>query len=273
MTDQVAVNCADTVVIERERADGTWVRVETAEGSSTFESRGIASVRIVAQCEGMTGCRTTDGENRVRYRLLVEGDTSSPSTLLVSSRRINLSITPEPETGRRGLRLVWSTDELTCVIPDVTVTDLSSGASSTLAAVIEEGRTSVVVPPEFSDRIEICVLCPSNCAAATARFDVGEVDERPHIAPNPIVLSSAGDIDATIAVWVTQPSNVEAQIVDDGRSIVRIFDARSVDRRGPVRLSWDGRDDSGRIVSAGTYVCVIFRGSEPPLYLPFVVVD
>ncbi len=67
-------------------------------------------------------------------------------------------------------------------------------------------------------------------------------------------------------------TTLEFSVPEGGRMTLRIYDARGhvlrtlVDRdaAGPVRerVTWDGRDDAGRLVPAGVYFCTLAAGGE-----------
>lgn len=272
--DTVAVECADDLRLQRRDADGDWIPIPGDEGSvSTIDDR--AYVRLDVLCTSPIDCSSLGSAMTTEYRLRSRSDSGEPFVLRVLPRKTGVTVTPLGSPGERRYTATWDAGDLGCLQPVVEITDPRLGRRLPLPeSAIFAGRAEIVVPPDFSDSIDLCLLCADRCVGATARFDVGEVEMDNYIAPNPFDPDGVDASDgATIVVWLSSNADaVEIRIVDAARSRVRDLGTHTA-RSGRFSIGWDGTNESGEIVENGTYVCVILIDSHEPLYIPFVVTD
>jgi len=95
------------------------------------------------------------------------------------------------------------------------------------------------------------VANPSQDGAAG---DPLSVNAAPRVYPNPC---NAGGAD--IQLTLSRPGNVAVAVYSADGKLVKELAPSHVENRGVYQVSWDGRDNSGRSVVAGTYLCRIIN--------------
>ena len=79
--------------------------------------------------------------------------------------------------------------------------------------------------------------------------------------PNPFTTRTA------ISLQLAANSRADVRIFDAGGRLVRVFRQLPIDNRQSSIVSWDGRDESGRMLGPGTYICRVWvnQGEEQVL--------
>jgi hypothetical protein len=127
------------------------------------------------------------------------------------------------------------------------------GGRVALTAWGELGMCRVFDEPAFSSfRDRFRFMGPERIAREAMRPGVGGAPvgllEGLTLTPRPFVRT------LTIAVSLGKDAVLNVEVEDDRGRIVRVLGPAALQTAGPVRMTWDRRDDRGRIVPAGAYV-------------------
>jgi len=100
------------------------------------------------------------------------------------------------------------------------------------------------------------VAAPGGAADATLS-DFRSVDAPASAKPMPRLVGSARVTVARISFDVSAPASVSVVVRDAEGAVVRQLGHYSVPSRQRLVLSWNGRDDGGRVLQTGRYAAVV----------------
>jgi hypothetical protein len=100
------------------------------------------------------------------------------------------------------------------------------------------------------------LIYPAQCVATASVPDAGPIElVRLHEpTPNPFMHLT------TLTYEVRVPSTINGRVHDVSGRLVRLLERRTINQPGSERISWDGRDDRGRLLPAGVYFLTLSTG-------------
>jgi len=268
------VTCADSVHVLRSYDGSTW---ETAGVYRTITADSAdATLRI--DCPPAARCGGAESLE-IRFALVHPASGAASDTV-----RVNVALPlrdvalddPASQARRRTIR--WSASDYDCTELMVTLIT-KQGTEVPLASGIpvKQEEFSFEVPDPIFDTLRVKMCCAEGSGTSctyglSGVFEIPELPPGNYVAPNPFNPAAATPAGGALVVYrLDEPSVVSVTIYDASRAVVRRLQEATPQNPGRHRIVWDGRNALGDIVGAGTYICIVERGSGQPIILPVIV--
>lgn len=264
--------CGDSVAVEYQLDDSTWVRFATDSVSEENTYDFIAQV----PCIDLFNCEESKLDTNINFRLVnfvgIYADTSAAFRLTLSPAEFPIVIDSN-ETADPTKVFRWQEDFLyACDAVEISIsTDNGANYSEIAIVSLDEIMYSWNVPTEIPDEVMMRFCCVSD--PICSRTDTVITGVRPKfieiVAPNPF---NPLREKLTVVYSVPEDSRVSIKIFDAANRLVS-EPIKSVDRSPGLAYSdlWDGlRSDGSPVANGMYYLSLEFSSGAREIYPIFV---
>lgn len=271
---QGAVHCVDDLVLEVMLGNGEWTTPSTLS-LERVDSGVTGSFDI--ECSEEWRCPTVDSV-ALRLRLRSPNGEVVSDTLVLSIPLLKrpIRLAPGDTSLSRDRILTFAPADFVCPSVAVHVSNDGLNWRRLPDATRDSGRYTLSVPDEFSGRIKVRLCCESgpvtSCEFGLVSMEVSKLGEGDYIAPNPFdPTHPQTEAGARVVYNLVRGGSVTVSVFDASRTLVRRLVDGVDEPSGRHVVHWDGRNEAGRIVANGAYICLVESSLGDRIVLPFYV--